>query len=297
MSASSIYRFQRTVSRAVSFEGIGVHSGKRVRMTILPAPANHGIRFKRIDLPGQPVISAHFNQVVDTSLATVIGDQGAIVSTIEHLMASFAGLAVDNALVEIDDYEVPIMDGSARVFSESIRKAGIIDQDSPRVYFIIEKPIELSTGEKSVSLTPYAGTRISYTIEFAHPSIGKQHMDIEITEENFDKEISGARTFGFLKDLEMLKIFGQGRGGSLDNAVVLDDNGILNPGGLRYPDEFVRHKILDCLGDFSLLGLPVLGHFRIEKSGHLLNHEFLKYFFTKKDSWKTKGIDTHLHES
>ena len=285
---------QRTLVKPASCSGIGLHSGKAVNLTIKPAPINHGIKFIRTDLLDSPSISAHFNQVVDTSLATVIGSDGCIVSTIEHLMASFAGLSIDNALIELDAYEVPVMDGSAGPFTEMIRVAGIQDQEAPRHFFIIKERIELKDDQKSVAVHPSATFKITCSIEFDHLLIGKQSYSIDISDHVFETEISRARTFGFLHEVEYLKRFGLARGGSLENAVVIDKNQILNQDGLRYPDEFVRHKILDCLGDFSLLGMPIFGHLIVDKSGHAFNHAFLEKFFAEKRSWETRSVnDSH----
>lgn len=281
---------QRTLAGPVHFTGPGVHSGKQVHLTIRPAPPNTGIQFRRVDLPAKPYIRAHFSRVVDTSLATVIGENGCIVSTIEHVMACLAGLGIDNAVAELDDYETPIMDGSAGIFSKAIRGAGIVEQDAPRIYFVVKTPITLEKSDKSVCLYPAPNFTITCTIVFDHPAIKTQRLSIELTEENFEQEISQARTFGFLQELEYLKFYGLGKGGSLENAVILDQDGIVNQGGLRYPDEFVRHKILDCIGDFSLLGMPILGHLVLYKSGHLFNHEFLKVFFNKKSAWETRSL-------
>lgn len=281
---------QRTIAKPVSCSGVGVHSGKKVNLTIKPAPVNHGIKFKRKDLPESPSISAHFNMVVDTSLATVIGHDGFIVSTIEHLMATFSGLSIDNALVEIDAYEMPIMDGSAGPFTSLIKEAGIVEQTDPRCFFVIKKPIELKKDGKSVGIYPSSTYKISCTIEYDHPLIRRQSYAIDVLGEIFEREISRARTFGFLHEVEYLKRYGLARGGSLDNAVVIDKHDIINQDGLRYPDEFVRHKILDCIGDFSLLGMPLLGHVVLNKSGHTFNHAFLKEFFAKKESWETRTI-------
>lgn len=286
-----LYKKQRTLAAPVSFSGHGVHSGKTVNLTVHPAPPNYGVRFRRMDLPAKPTVAGHFNRVVDTSLATVIGESGCIVSTIEHLMATLAGLSVDNALVEIDDYELPIMDGSAAVFTRQIREKGIQSQDAPRFYFIIEKPIRIEGQDKSVCVYPDSRRLITCTIDFDHPAIGRQTYEIELSDERFEAEISGARTFGFLHELEMMKFYGLARGGSLENSVGVDENGVVNAEGLRWPDEFVRHKILDCIGDFSLLGLPILGHITLYKSGHNFNHAFLKTFFKQKKSWKTATID------
>lgn len=290
-----MYYRQRTLSEPVQFTGTGVHSGKAVKLTIKPAPPNFGIKFRRVDLPGRPLISSHFNRVVDTSLATVIGEDGFIVSTIEHLMATFAGLSIDNAIAELDEYEVPIMDGSAGVFTDAIRAAGIIEQDAPRLYFVIESPIELKKEGKAVCVYPSVTPVISCTIKFDHPAIDEMRYTIELSEDRFAEEISRARTFGFYREIEYLKFYGLAQGGSLDNAVVIDENGVMNEDGLRYPDEFVRHKILDSIGDFSLLGMPILGHIELYKSGHNFNHEFLKTFFSQKRAWKTLTLDAAQH--
>lgn len=281
---------QRTLQKPVSCKGLGVHSGRQVTLTVKPAPVNCGIQFVRTDLPDSPGISAHFNNVVDTSLATVIGNNGFIVSTIEHLMASFAGLSIDNAIVEVDGHELPILDGSAAPFTSMLKDAGTSEQDGPRCFFVVNKPIGITENGKSVTVYPSSTLKISYTIDFNHPMIGKQFYSVEITEKTFEREISNARTFGFLHEIEYLKRYGFASGGSLDNAVVLGTDNILNEDGLRFDDEFVRHKILDSIGDFSLLGMPILGHFVIEKSGHAFNHTFIREFFARRDSWETVTI-------
>ena len=273
--------------------GIGLHSGKQATLKLRPAPVNHGIKFTRVDLPSRPCIPANFNRVVDTSLATVIGYDGCIVSTVEHLMASFAGLGIDNAMVELDSYEMPIMDGSAGPFTDLIRSAGIEVQPGPRCFFVVKAPICLENDGKSVAVYPSSQFKITYTIDYATPLIGRQTYSLEVTETSFEKEICRARTFGFLHEYEYMKHFGLALGGSLDNSLVIDEEEIVNPDGLRYPDEFVRHKILDCIGDFSMIGLPILGHIVVSKSGHAFNHAFLKTFFEQKAAWETRTI----HES
>ena len=281
---------QRTLAKAVKLRGVGLHSGKQVNMTIKSAPVNHGIKFKRTDLPDSPCVSALLQMVVDTSLATVIGSDGAIISTIEHLMSCFAGFSIDNALVELDAYEVAVMDGSAGPFAKLFCKAGIKEQESPRYCFVVKEPIELEKDGKFVGVYPDSVFKITCTIDFPHPLIQKQSYSVEVSEQTFLKEISRARTFGFLEELELMKLHGLARGGSLDNAVVLDRDKIINEEGLRFKDEFVRHKILDCIGDFSLLGMPFLGHIIVKKSGHAFNHAFLNQFFTQKRSWETRTL-------
>jgi UDP-3-O-[3-hydroxymyristoyl] N-acetylglucosamine deacetylase len=287
----AIPTYQRTLCQDVGFSGIGLHSGKKVRLTLKPAPINNGIKFVRKDLPDNPTIPARFNCVVDTSLATVIGSEGVIVSTIEHLMACLAGLSIDNVTVELDSYEVPVMDGSAGPFTRMIMDAGIQEQEAPRHFFALKEPIELEHNGKFVGAYPDTTFKITCNIDFEHPLIGKQSCSIEVEDHIFKREISGARTFGFLHEVEYMKRYGLARGGSLDNALVIDDNDILNNEGLRYKDEFVRHKLLDCIGDFSLLGMPILAHIVTVKSGHAFNHAFLENFFNHKASWQTLTLN------
>ena len=281
---------QRTLERAVSCTGIGLHSGKTVHLTLKPAFINHGIKFVRKDLPDNPCIPARFNCVVDTSLATVIGSDGVIVSTIEHLMACLAGLSIDNVIVELDSYEVPVMDGSAGPFTRMILDAGICELEAPRHFFRLTEPIELEQDGKFVGAYPDDTFKITCHIDFEHPLIRSQSCTIEVVDNVFEREISAARTFGFLHEVEYMKRYGLARGGSLDNAVVIDENKVINDEGLRYEDEFVRHKLLDSIGDFSLLGMPILGHIVTRKSGHAFNHAFLKRFFSEKTSWHTQTL-------
>jgi len=278
---------QQTLVRPVQCSGIGLHSGKKVNLTINPAPVNHGIKFVRTDLPHKPVISAHFRNVVDTSLATTLGTDGVIVSTVEHLMAVFTGLRIDNALVEMDAYEAPIMDGSAGPFTSMLMEAGFRRQSGKRYTFVVKQPIEMEEGDKKVGLYPSDTLRITYTIEFDHPLVKRQTFSIALNDGHFEREVSWARTFGFLHEVDYLKQNGFARGGSLENAVVLDKNKVLNREGLRYENEFVRHKVLDCMGDLSLLGMPFTGHIVAHKSGHTLNHALLKRFIEQKSCWDT----------
>jgi UDP-3-O-[3-hydroxymyristoyl] N-acetylglucosamine deacetylase len=286
---------QRTLAETVDCKGVGMHSGKAVHLTIRPAPENYGIKFFRTDLPDCPGVSAHFNNVVDTSLATVIGNDGFIVSTIEHLMASFAALGIDNAKVELDSYEMPIMDGSAAPFTSLLKSGGIEEQTSSRCYFVVKEPIELKEGGKFIGLYPADFFEISYAIEYDHPLIGRQTYTLELTGDMFEADIACARTFGFFHEYEYLKQYGFAKGASLDNVVVVDNQKILNPGGLRFSDEFVRHKMLDCLGDFSLLGMPILGRIVAERSGHAFHYEFLNKFFSKKTAWETKILSDNFY--
>ncbi|NVM57115.1 MAG: UDP-3-O-acyl-N-acetylglucosamine deacetylase [Desulfobacterales bacterium] len=282
-----MHSHQQTLTRVVQCTGIGLHSGKKVTLTIKPAPINHGIKFVRTDLPHKPVISAHFRNVIDTSLATTLGTDGVIVSTIEHLMATFAGLRIDNALVAMDAYEAPIMDGSAGPFTAMLKEAGMRAQSGKRYLFVVKKPIEMVEEDKKVGLYPSDTLKVTCTIDFDHPLVKHQSYSISLCDAIFEKEVSRARTFGFLHEVEYLKRNGFARGGSLENAVVIDKDRILNSEGLRYSNEFVRHKILDCIGDLSLLGMPIVGHIVAHKSGHTLNHALLKRFIDQKSCWET----------
>jgi UDP-3-O-[3-hydroxymyristoyl] N-acetylglucosamine deacetylase len=278
---------QHTLTRPVQCTGIGLHSGRKVTLTIRPAPVNHGIRFERSDLPHKPVISAHFRNVIDTSLATTLGTEGVIVSTIEHLMAAFVGFHIDNALVQLDAYEAPIMDGSAGPFASMMNEAGPRAQSGKRYFLVVKEPIEMEDRGKKVGLYPSDTLRVTCTIDFDHPLLKHQSYSVSLIDGFFEKEISRARTFGFLHEVDYLKRNGFAKGGSLENAVVIDKDRILNPEGLRYTDEFVRHKILDCIGDLSLLGMPIIGHIVAHKSGHALNHALLKRFMDQKSCWET----------
>lgn len=282
-----IPKTQSTLAQPAACSGVGLHSGNAVTMTLNPAPPNHGIKFMRLDLPEKPLIPALFSRVVDTSLATVVGYDNAIVSTIEHLMATFAGFGIDNILVELTNYEIPVMDGSAKCFAEMIVKAGIVSQNVPRQAFFLREPIEIKDGERFVGVYPDSTYRISCSIDFPHPLIGAQTMELEVVGNEFMENVASARTFGFVRDLETMRVFGLAKGGSLENAVVVDNTCVVNEEGLRYADEFVRHKLLDCVGDFSLLGMPILGHIKTHKSGHQFNHAFLEKFFASRDKWET----------
>jgi UDP-3-O-[3-hydroxymyristoyl] N-acetylglucosamine deacetylase len=267
---------QRTLKESVSVSGIGLHSGEHIEIRLRPAPAGSGIRFVRTDLEGRPSVKAAVENVLDTTLATTIGENGCRVATVEHLMASFFGLGIDNAIVELDGPEVPIMDGSAASFVFLIKSAGIKEQDEPKRFTLIKKMMSVKDGDRFIKVYPSRELKITYMIDFKHPLVRDQKYQMTFSGGDFVREISRARTFGFLKDVKTLKENGLAKGGSLDNAVVIDDFRILNEDGLRYKDEFVRHKILDFLGDLSVLGSPVIGHFVVKKAGHCLHHRMLK---------------------
>jgi UDP-3-O-[3-hydroxymyristoyl] N-acetylglucosamine deacetylase len=266
---------QRTLQRTVVVEGVGLHSGAKVTLRLVPAPANHGLTFVRMDLPGRPAIPVRADFVTDTALATTLGRDGAKVATVEHLLAALSGLGIDNLRMEIDGPEVPIMDGSAAPFAQRISEAGIRLQGEPKEFLVIRRPVTVTDGDKHATFSPARRFRIDCTIDFKHPLISDQQFTLEFSDRSFVKEVARARTFGFLRDVDRLRAAGLARGGSLDNAVVVDDFSILNPEGLRFPDEFVRHKLLDALGDVALLGRPVIGALTVYKTGHALNQRLV----------------------
>ncbi len=283
---------QRTIKDEVGCTGIGIHSGKKVRIIIRPAPSDSGIRFVRADLDGRPMVKACFENIIHTPLAVTIRSSGCSVATIEHLMAAFFGLGIDNAVVEIDGPEVPTMDGSAAPFVFLIKYGGIQEQKSPKKFILIKKLFKIKDEDRSVSVYPSKELKISYMIHFEHPLLRNQEYELSFSGKDFNREISSARTFGFLKDVELLKENGFAKGGSLDNAIVIDDFKILNEDGLRFEDEFIRHKILDFIGDLSIVGCPVIGHFVVKNSGHSLNQQMLKRLLESKKHWKMVSFNT-----
>jgi UDP-3-O-[3-hydroxymyristoyl] N-acetylglucosamine deacetylase len=272
---------QRTLKQRASLEGVGLHSGAKVRVTVAPSPADTGIVFERMDLTPRVEIPAIFERVVDTTLNTSLGVGDVRVGTVEHLLAALVGCGIDNARIEVHGPEVPILDGSAAPFVQLVQEAGIHEQRATRRYLLVSRPVVVQDGDKSARLLPARNFSISYTIDFKHPLISDQRYRVDLTERAFQREIARARTFGFKRDVERLHKAGLARGGSLENAVVVDDFHILNPEGLRFPDEFVRHKILDAIGDLALLGMPVIGHFEAVKSGHALNYALVRKALTE----------------
>ena len=266
---------QTTIQRVVTCSGIGLHSGKKVYLALRPASANTGIIFDSHTQDGIRRVSPTPKAVMTTALATTLGTADATVSTVEHLLASVLGLGIDNLIVSVEGGEIPIMDGSAAAFVKLFAEAGIRRLNAPRKVMRVSRPTELHDGIKHIRALPYAGFRVDYTIDFPHPAIGRQQMSMEVTPETFAR-VANARTFGFFKDVEYLHSHGLARGGSLESVVVLDDKGVMNPEGLRYRDEFVRHKVLDFIGDMAMLGLPIQGHFDVCCSGHQLNNAFLR---------------------
>jgi UDP-3-O-[3-hydroxymyristoyl] N-acetylglucosamine deacetylase len=270
--------FQRTIKKAVTLQGIGLHLGKEASVTLKPAAVNQGILFKRVDLANALPIDANFRNVVNTQMATTLGKGSTTVSTIEHLMAALHGFGIDNLLVEVQGPEVPILDGSSAPFCPALRSAGIQNQSAPRTALAIKRRVEVKLAEKWAVVEPSNRLEIHASIDWDHPSIGFQEFHYVEGKTAFE-EIAAARTFGFLRDVDALKKMGLILGGSLENAVVLDSALVLNPEGLRYPDEFVRHKALDALGDFKLAGIEVRGSFKLHRAGHDLHRSILAEVF------------------
>jgi UDP-3-O-[3-hydroxymyristoyl] N-acetylglucosamine deacetylase len=279
---------QRTLLAPTQCSGIGVHSGAKVTMRILPAAEDTGIMFIRTDLQnGARRIPARWDHVVDTRLCTVIGNAAGVqVSTIEHVMAALSGFGIDNAIIEIDGAEVPVMDGSSDAFVFLLEMAGVAVQDAPRREIEILKSVEVTEGNKTARITPSADRRFSCDIAFDKQAIGQQHYDMTLTPESFKSDISRARTFGFYEEVEYLRTLGLARGGSLDNAVVIKDDLVMNEDGLRYGNEFVRHKVLDAIGDISLAGYVIRGHFHGTCSGHAMNNKLLRALFADPSAWR-----------
>ena len=268
-------------------------------MRLVPAASDHGIVFRRTDVPdGRSVVPARWDNVVDTRLCTVIGNEhGISVGTIEHLMAALRGCGVDNVLVEIDGPEVPVMDGSAMPFVETIEEAGTQVQSAPRRAIRVLKEVQVTDGDKEAVLSPAWGSSFSGQIDYDHPDIGTQRHSVKLVSQNFRHDIADCRTFGFVKDVDALRAAGLALGGSLDNAIVLDDNGVLNPDGLRCHDEFIRHKLLDAIGDLYLAGAPVLGTYHAIRGGHALNNALLHKLFSDREAWERIDLFVDIEES
>jgi UDP-3-O-[3-hydroxymyristoyl] N-acetylglucosamine deacetylase len=279
---------QRTLKNVIRATGVGLHTGEKVYLTLRPAPSDTGIIFRRIDLPEPVEIRACPENVSDTRLSTTLEYNGARVSTVEHLMSAFAGLGIDNAFVDLTAAEVPIMDGSAGPFVFLVQSAGIAEQSAPKRFMRIKKKIRLEEGDKWACFEPFEGFKVSFAIEFNHPTFrnSTQNASVDFSTTSFVIEVSRARTFGFMGDLEALRAAGLARGGGLDNAIVLDEYRILNDDGLRYEDEFVKHKVLDAIGDLYLLGHPLIGAFSAHKSGHSLNNRLLRELVINQEAWE-----------
>ena len=284
---------QRTLKQTITTTGIGLHSGKKVTMTLKPAPANTGILFKRVDLQPPVIIDSHPERVGETMLCTGLVIETAKVATIEHLLSALAGLGIDNLWIEIDAPEIPIMDGSAAPFLYLILSTGIQELDAPKRFIKITKPIEARKGDAWARLTPYAGFKASFEIAFNHPAVNAtaQQLEINFSSQAYASEVARARTFGFMRDVEMLRSRNLGLGGSLENAIVLDEYRVINPDGLRYNDEFIRHKILDAVGDLYTLGHGIIGAFHGYKAGHAINNLLVRELLKQQEAWDMVTLD------
>jgi UDP-3-O-[3-hydroxymyristoyl] N-acetylglucosamine deacetylase len=284
---------QRTLKKAISATGVGLHSGEKVTMTLSPAMPDTGIVFRRSDLPGSAEIKVQPQYVCDTRMCSALEHEGVRIATVEHLMSALAGLGIDNIYVDLTAAEVPIMDGSSGPFVFLLQQAGIVEQAAAKKFIRIKKTVEVHDGDKWVRFDPYFGFKIDFTIDFAHPVFehtGK-NVKIDFADNSYIKDVSRARTFGFMHEVEALRSIGLARGGSLDNAIVLDEYRILNSDGLRYEDEFVKHKTLDAIGDLYVLGHPLLCAFTAYKSGHALNNQLLRNLLEDVDAWEYATFD------
>ncbi|WP_404401461.1 UDP-3-O-acyl-N-acetylglucosamine deacetylase [Idiomarina seosinensis] len=292
---------QRTLKQAISATGVGLHKGNKVNLTLRPAAANTGLIFRRVDLQPAVDIPARADWVRDTQLCTcLINEQNVRVSTVEHLLAALAGVGVDNCIIEVDSHEIPIMDGSSHPFIYLLQSAGIEEQSAAKKFIRIKQPIRVEEEDgKWAELLPHNGFRIDFAIDFDHPAIAEtgQTVSMEFSSNGFIKDISRARTFGFMKDIEYLRKNNLALGGSFDNAVVLDEFRILNSDGLRYDDEFVKHKMLDAIGDLYMCGHSILGHLRAFKSGHALNNQLLQALLAQQEAWEFVSFDEVQAES
>ncbi|MBQ4890027.1 MULTISPECIES: UDP-3-O-acyl-N-acetylglucosamine deacetylase [Shewanella] len=289
--------FQRTVQKMVKSTGVGLHSGNKVTLCIMPAPVNTGIVLRRTDLTPAVEIPAKANLVRETTMCTaLVNDEGVRISTIEHLFAALAGLGIDNAVIEVDAPEIPIMDGSASPFVFLLQSAGIKEQAAAKKYIKINQTIRVEDGDKWAELKPFKGFRVDFKIDFNHPEISRsqQHMVMDFSTSAFVKDISRARTFGFMQDIEYLRANNLALGGSMENAVVLDEYRVLNPDGLRYEDEFVKHKILDAFGDLYVAGHAIVGEFCAYKTGHALNNQLVRALLAQQEAWELVSFENEV---
>jgi UDP-3-O-[3-hydroxymyristoyl] N-acetylglucosamine deacetylase len=282
--------YQSTIAEKISCTGIGLHSGEPVQLTLSPARAGSGVVFVRTDLPTAIEIPARPESVTATQYATTLGRGEATVGTVEHLLAAVYSLGIDNLRIEVDGPEVPVMDGSSASFVFLLRAAGIFQQPAARARLRVQRPLEIRDGERSIRIEPARELRISYAIDYLHPAIGRQTLrDVVVDGESFEQEICRARTFGFLHEVQTLWQLGLARGGNLDNTIVLDEERVLNRDGVRFPDEFVRHKVLDLIGDLALLGMPLEGHVYVERGGHALHQRLLSELLATQRAWRVVG--------
>jgi UDP-3-O-[3-hydroxymyristoyl] N-acetylglucosamine deacetylase len=279
---------QRTLKSSIRTTGVGLHTGEKVAMTLRPAHPNTGIVFRRIDLPRPVDIRAQAERVCDARLCSTLEQDGAKVATVEHLMSAFAGLGIDNAYVDLTGPEVPIMDGSAGPFVFLIQSAGIEEQAAAKRFLRMRRAVQVAEGDKWARLEPFEGFRLSFSIDFEHPVLERsaQTVTVDFAETSYVKEVARARTFGFMQDVETLRSDGLALGGSLENAIVMDEYRVLNVDGLRFADEFVKHKVLDALGDLYLIGHPIVGAFSAHKSGHALNNQLVRRVLAQRDAWE-----------
>jgi len=284
---------QRTLKQSISATGVGLHSGDKVTMTLRPAPVDSSIVFRRIDLPDTPEMQVCPELVTDTRMCSALQCDGVRVATVEHLMSALAGLGIDNVMVDLTAAEVPIMDGSSAPFVYLIQQAGIVEQDAAKKFIRIKKTIQIKDGDKWVRFEPYFGFRLDFTIDFPHPVFDDldNRVIVDFADHSYIREVSRARTFGFMHEVEALRSMGLARGGSLDNAIVLDEYRILNRDGLRYDNEFVKHKALDAIGDLYVLGHPLLGAFTAFKSGHALNNALIRALMADSEAWEFATFD------
>ena len=280
---------EQTLKAPIEFSGVGLHTGQTATMRILPAPAGKGIVFRRVDLDNFE-LRADVGSVERVAYATTLMSRGVWISTVEHLLSALYALGIDNVVVELDNFEVPILDGSALPYTEAIERVGIVQLQTPRTYVRIEKPFVMEENGKTLAIYPSDSLSLEYEIGFQHPLIGHQKLEVKITPENYRGLIAPARTFGFYHEIEALQTAGLVRGGSLENAIVLTESGILNETSLRYPDEFVRHKILDLLGDFALIGQPVLGRLVANRAGHALHTRFIAELLESTGHWSSATL-------
>lgn len=289
---------QRTLKATLSTVGIGLHSGKKVSMTLRPAASNTGIVFRRVDMEPPTLIELHPERVGETMLCTALIDKDAKVATVEHLLSALAGLGIDNLYVDLDAAEIPIMDGSAAPFLYLLLSAGIEELKAPKRFIRIKQPIEAGKGDGWAKLLPYDGFKASFEIEFDHPAVSStsQALEIDFSHQAYASEIARARTFGFMRDVEMLRSRNLGLGGSLENAIVLDEFRVLNQDGLRYADEFIRHKILDAIGDLYTLGHGIIGAYQGHKSGHAINNLLTRALLQQQDAWEMVTLDDKQKE-
>ena len=285
---------QRTIKETISTVGIGLHSGRKVSLVLRPGAPDTGIVFRRTDLPASADLPARPENVHDTRLATTVSVGDVRVSTVEHLMSAFSGLGIDNCIVDVDAPEIPVMDGSAASFVFLIRAAGIAEQDCPKRFVRVLRPVEVRDGDKWARLDPYEGFSLEFSINFRHPAIDStvQKTKVDFACDSYVKDVAKARTFGFVNDVEFLRSIGLAQGGSLDNAVVMDDFRVLNTDGLRSQDEFVKHKILDAMGDLYVLGHPLLAAYSANKSGHAMNNLLLRELLARQEAWEMVTFDS-----